>query len=106
VIRTLGLASIAIGLLTSGCGGDSSQETPQPTAVSIPTITSPIPTAGTTGPATTQSTTTESTTTVDKNRNGADPNQPDSPSNDVPPPAGSPQEAFEKHCQQNPEACG
>jgi hypothetical protein len=24
----------------------------------------------------------------------------------VPPPAGSPQEAFEKQCEQNPAACG
>ncbi|HET9119199.1 MAG TPA: hypothetical protein VFN72_01580 [Solirubrobacterales bacterium] len=105
MIRALGLASIAIGLLTSGCGGDSSQETTQPTAVSIPTITSPIPTTSTTS-TTTEPTTTEATTTVGKKQNGADPNKPDSPGNDVPPPAGSPQEAFEEHCQQNPEACG
>jgi hypothetical protein len=105
VIRALALASIATGLLTSGCGGYGSQETTQPT-VSIPPVTSPIPTTGTTGPATTESTATESTTTVGKNRNGADPSKPDSAGNDVPPPAGSPQEAFEKHCQQNPQACG
>ena len=33
-------------------------------------------------------------------------NQPDSETNDLPPPAGSPQEAFEKQCEQNPQACG
>lgn len=37
---------------------------------------------------------------------GADPEQPDSPENDVPPEPGSPQEAFEQYCDENPDACG
>jgi hypothetical protein len=30
----------------------------------------------------------------------------DSAENDVPPEPGSPEEAFEQHCEENPEACG
>jgi hypothetical protein len=30
----------------------------------------------------------------------------DSATNDLPPPPGSPQEAFEKACEKNPAACG
>jgi hypothetical protein len=30
----------------------------------------------------------------------------DSPENDLPPEPGSAEEAFEKHCEENPEACG
>lgn len=37
---------------------------------------------------------------------GHDPGQPDSADNDVPPEPGSPQEAFEQYCDENPEACG
>jgi hypothetical protein len=107
VIRALALASIAIGLLASGCGGDSSGETTQP--VSIPAITSPIPATTATAPANT--TAPKSPTTGNGNGGSgpperANPNAPDSETNDVPPPAGSPQEAFENQCEQNPQACG
>ena len=34
------------------------------------------------------------------------PNRPDSATNDVPPASGSPEEAFEKQCKANPQACG
>jgi hypothetical protein len=34
-----------------------------------------------------------------------DPRRPDTPSNDVPPPPGSPAERFERECEDNPEAC-
>lgn len=37
---------------------------------------------------------------------GHDPGQPDSADNDVPPEPGSPQEAFEQYCDENPKACG
>jgi hypothetical protein len=108
VRRALAFASITAVLAVAGCGGDDSGETTAPT-VSIPAITSPIP-ATTTAPATTS---TPTGTTGKGNGNGgtgppsqANPNQPDSETNDVPPPAGSPQEAFEKQCEQNPQACG
>ena len=109
MIRALALASFAIGLLASGCGGDGSREATQP-AVSIPAITSPIPAPTGSAPA---ATTTTATSPKTGNGNGgsgppnrANPNKPDSATNDVPPPPGSPQQAFEKQCEQNPQACG
>jgi hypothetical protein len=93
-------------LAVTGCGGDDSGATTAPT-VSIPAITSPLP-ATTTAPATT--TTPTGTTGNGTGGTGppttANPNKQDSETNDVPPPAGSPQEAFEKHCRENPRACG
>jgi hypothetical protein len=102
VIRALALTSIAIGMATAGCGGDSSGETTAP-AVSIPAVTSPVaPTA--TVPATTSTPTGATSTT--KGGKTYNPKLPDSATNDVPPPPGSPQQAFEKQCKQNPSACG
>jgi hypothetical protein len=102
VTRALAATSLLIGLAIAGCGGDDSGETPAPT-VSIPAITSPIaPTA--TVPATT--TAPSESTTTSKGSKTFNPKEPDSATNDVPPPPGSPQEAFEKQCEQNPKACG
>ena len=109
MIRGLALATIAFGLLASGCGGDGSGDSTTQPAFSIPPVTSPIP-ATTTAPSATAT----QTATTGSGRgnggtaapNGADASKPDSATNDVPPPAGSPQEAFEKQCQQNPRACG
>ena len=104
--RALAAATLLIGLAIAGCGSDDSGETTAPT-VSIPAITSPIP-ATTTTPVTTST----STGTTGKSNGGTgppnrtNPNLPDSATNDVAPPAGSPQEAFEKQCEQNPKACG
>ena len=104
--RTFAVTALVVGLAIAGCGSDDSGETTAPTTVSIPPITSPIPST-TTVPATT-TTPTESTTTTTTRGNGNNFNskQPDSETNDVPPPPGSPQEAFEKQCEQNPQACG
>ena len=104
--RALAATTLLIGLAIAGCGRDSSGETTAPT-VSIPAITSPIP-ATTTAPVTTST----PTGTTGKGNGGTgppnrtNPNLPDSATNDVAPPAGSPQEAFEKQCEQNPKACG
>jgi hypothetical protein len=95
------LGAIAIVIAVSGCGSDDSGETTAPT-VSIPAITSPLGTT-TTAPATTSTTPQTTSTTKKGNYN---PTEPDSATNDVPPPPGSPQEAFEKQCEQNPQACG
>jgi hypothetical protein len=103
VTRAFAVTALVIGLAIAGCGSDDSGKTTAPT-VSIPAITSPIP-ATTTAPATT-TTPTGSTTTTRGNGNNVNPKQPDSETNDVPPPRGSPQEAFEKQCEQNPQACG
>jgi hypothetical protein len=86
----------------AGCGGDDEETTP---SVTVPASTE-------TAPATTAApvTTTEPTTTTKTGKTGGtpshDPAKPDAPTNDVPPPPGSPQEAFEKQCEQNPSACG
>jgi hypothetical protein len=47
----LGVASLLA--LTAGCGSDKSGETTAPTQVSVPAVTSPIPTTSTTAPTTT-----------------------------------------------------
>jgi hypothetical protein len=101
VIRRIALAAIVIAVAASGCGSDESGQDTAPT-VSIPEITSPLG-ATTTVPATTVA---PETTSTPKGGKTFDPNLPDSETNDVPPPPGSPQEAFEKACEQNPEACG
>jgi hypothetical protein len=94
------LAVLVVGLAATGCGDDSSGETTP--SLSIPAVTSPTssaPSVSGTSPATTQKSKTAPTGTYN-------PNAPDSPTNDVPPPPGSPQEQFEQQCRQNPEACG
>jgi hypothetical protein len=94
--------ALAIGLIATGCGSDSSGETSTHT-VSIPAITSPVPTTASTVASTTTAPGTTSTTRGGKPFN---PQAPDSATNDVPPKKGSPQAAFEQQCKQNPAACG
>ena len=100
--RALAATTLLIGLAVAGCGSDDSGETTVPT-VSIPAITSPISPTGTL-PATTTAPT--ESTTIPKGGKTVNPKEPDSATNDVPPPGGSPQEAFERQCEQNPKACG
>jgi hypothetical protein len=102
VTRALAVTALVLGMALAGCGGGDSGETTAPT-VSIPAITAPIPRT-TTAPAPTSTST--APTTTDNGGNKVNPKQPDTPTNDVPPPPGSPQEAFEKQCEQNPAACG
>jgi hypothetical protein len=113
VIRGLALASLVAGLALAGCGDDDDSAETTPPTVSIPAVTSPIP-ATTTAPATTTTPTgptgggTGGTSAPGEGSppKGANPKRPDTEANDVPPPPGSPQEAFEKQCEQNPAACG
>ncbi len=93
--------ALAIGLIAAGCGSDSSGETTTP-AVSIPAVTAPGLTTSTAPAATTA----PDTTVTTKGGKTYNPNAPDSATNDVPPPKGSPEEQFEKQCKQNPQACG
>jgi lipoprotein-anchoring transpeptidase ErfK/SrfK len=93
--HALALTAIAIGLIAAGCGSDSSGETTTP-AVSIPAVTAPGVSTST-EPAATVS---PDTTATAKGRTTYDPSAPDSATNDVPPAKGSPQEQFEKQCQQ------
>jgi hypothetical protein len=100
VSRVLAVTTAVIGLAVAGCGGDDSGETTTPT-VSIPEVTSPIP-----GTPTPPASTPTGSTAPNGGGSNYNPKQPDSATNDVPPPAGSPQETFEKQCRQNPQACG
>jgi hypothetical protein len=104
--RRLALALLlpALVLGAAGCGGDDDEDE------TTPSVTAPAVTG--TAPATTAAppTTTEAPTTTKTPKTGGtpsyDPVKPDTPENDVPPPPGSPQEAFERQCEQNPSACG
>ena len=100
-IALLLFAALAIGAGAAGCGSDSSGDTTS-TSISIPAITSPIATAATT----TAPTTTQGSTKTAKGGQTYNPSAPDSATNDIPPPAGSPQAQFEQQCKQNPSACG
>jgi hypothetical protein len=91
------LPLLAIGLIAAGCGSDSSGETTAP-SVSIPEITAPVGVSTSTAPATTVA---PDTTVTGKGGTTFNPNAPDSPTNDIPPPKGSPQEQFEQQCKQN-----
>ena len=88
------LAALAIGLIVTGCGSDSSGETTAP-AVSIPAVTAPG--VASTAPATVTAPTASGTTKTNTTYN---PKAPDSATNDVPPAKGSPQAQFEQQCQQ------
>ena len=103
---TVLLTALALALGAAGCGGDDDEGDTTDFEISVPE-------------ATVQSETTEPTetapqTTTQEDGGGtggtsppsAKPGKQDSAANDTPPPAGSPQEAFEKECEQNPAACG
>jgi hypothetical protein len=96
-------ALIALVLGVAGCGGDSSGDTTAPT-FSVPSVTAPGIGTTTTGTGPTGGV--KPGTTTGKRGGTYNPSAPDSPTNDVPPPPGSPQEAFEKQCEQHPQACG
>jgi hypothetical protein len=101
---TLLLPALLAG--SAGCGSDDEDGNEE----TIPAVTAPVTTEP--APATTvaPTTTREATTTTKPPKTGGtpsyDPGKADTPENDVPPPAGSPQEAFERMCEQNPSACG
>ena len=99
----ISLAAVAAGFGVAGCGDDDSGDDTTP-SISIPSVTAP------TAPTTTAPSggvAPETTTGSGSGRRGRyDPAKPDTPENDVPPPSGSPQEAFEQMCEQNPAACG
>ena len=103
-IKRAASASIAVLVLAgaAGCGGDSSGSDSTAPAITIPSVTAPTATTPK-PPATTTGTTRTKTA---QTRTTFNPNAPDSQSNDVPPPKGSPQEQFEQQCNQNPQACG
>ena len=88
----------ALGVAATGCGSDD-EETTAPSISVPPGESQTVPEATTTQPTATQPSGGTGTKTK--------PTAPeDSATNDTPPPPGSPQERFEKACEQNPAACG
>ncbi len=96
------LLAIAAAVGATGCGDDEEPDVTTP-SISIPSVTAPTPPTTTaqepTGGVAPQGTTTSKS-------GGVTPGKPDSAENDLPPAPGSPEEAFEKQCEQNPAACG
>jgi hypothetical protein len=89
--------TLALGAL-AGCGDDD-----EGVEVTVPEIS--------VEDTTTEAAPTATTETIDPQTGGtgapsADPNQEDSETNDKPPAPGSPEEAFEQACEENPAACG
>lgn len=110
------LCTASASLAIAACGGEDETTSPQ----SATNLT-------TTEQTTTDSTTTESTTTEDNGGVEPEPGDdsggqgggntssgpgsggsevPDTPENDVTPPANTPQGQFEMYCNENPGACG
>lgn len=89
------LSLVALALVAPGCGDDEESDVTVP-SISVPdATTTSVPEATITEPS-----------TVPDGGTTTDPGVEDSPENDVPPPPGSPQEAFEQACKKNPAACG
>jgi hypothetical protein len=93
------LAAGILALGAAGCGDDDDD----PVDITVPTTTS-VPEVTT--PTVPQETTTTTPTTAGPTGKQVDPAAPDSQTNDVPPPPGSPQAEFEKACEKNPAVCG
>lgn len=95
------LATAVLALGAFGCGDDDGSSS----EVTVPTIEAPTDVTETGATTTAPS----GGVTPDDSGGGtgtADPSEEDSATNDKPPRPGSPEEAFEKECEQNPAACG
>jgi len=93
----LATGALALGAL-AGCGDDD-----EGVEVTVPEISIEDTT---TEAAPTETTETTEPETGGTGAPGVDPNQEDSATNDKPPAPGSPEEAFEQACKENPAACG
>ena len=105
--RRLAIALLLPTLIagTVGCGDDEDGDEETTPAVTVPATTETAP-ATTAAPTTTSEPTEKTKPPKTGGTPSYDPGKADTPENDVPPPAGSPQEAFERMCEQNPSACG
>lgn len=100
----LATAAVALGVFGfAGCGDDESPSDD----VTVPTIEAPTD-ATESAPATTTAPDSGGVSPGGGSGSGGtpDPSQEDSATNDKPPEPGSPAEAFEKACEENPAACG
>jgi hypothetical protein len=105
--RRLGIPlTLLLVLGAAGCGGDD-EETASVPSISLPSVSVPT-TGGVTVPSVGTTTTPPPDVVTTGKGRPAKPNPaaPDSATNDLPPAPGSPQEAFERQCEQNPAACG
>ena len=93
----LATGALSLGAL-AGCGDDD-----EGVEVTVPEISIEDTT---TEAAPTETTETTEPETGGTDAPGVDPNQEDSATNDKPPAPGSPEEAFEQACKENPAACG
>lgn len=91
----LATGALALGAL-AGCGDDD-----EDVQVTVPEISVEDPDLEVAPPPETTDPQTGGTGSPE-----ADPTQEDSETNDKPPEPGSPEEAFEQACEQNPAACG
>jgi hypothetical protein len=92
----LALAALSFGALVGfGCGDDDSDVDVSVPDISVEETIESVPTDST-----------QSTPTDPGTGGTVDPNQEDSATNDKPPEPGSPEEAFEQACEENPAACG
>ncbi|MGH2955852.1 MAG: hypothetical protein ACRDL6_02520 [Solirubrobacterales bacterium] len=94
----IALSVTALALGASGCIGEDDEEAATQPSIPVPETTAPPAPAETTPAPVTP------TTTAPSGKQGG--RKPDSPANDVPPASGSPEEQFERFCEQNPAACG
>jgi len=114
--------ALAAALLVAGCGGDDTSESGEPPAAESQTLEEPAPAEpaepidpsdpkddGKQNTGGTSPDDGEPKNGKDKGGGGGggkqDPSEVDSEKNDVPPDPGSPLEAFEKFCEENPRAC-
>jgi hypothetical protein len=101
--RTLALL-LALLALAPGCGGDDEPDAAPP----LPDLTVPQTDTSTAPDTETETAPAETAPPATDGGAGAPAPEttPDSPTNDTPPPAGSPAERFEDFCNENPGACG
>jgi hypothetical protein len=96
----LATGALALGAL-AGCGDDD-----EGIEVTVPEISIEDTTTEAAPTETTETTETTEPETGGTGAPGVDPNQEDSAANDKPPAPGSPEEAFEQACKEDPAACG
>jgi hypothetical protein len=108
-VPTLLLVALALSVLGAvGCGDDNDDvTTPTITVEEEPTTEETVPAETTTTPEQTEAETQTQPQGGGTGGSGSyDPGKEDSATNDKPPEPGSPEEAFEQACKENPAACG